>query len=170
MKQYAHQSGGMLYIHSAPTALRTHIEWAADAAVVLPAGIRWQRQPVEYGCWRAETPWHGEPEGAAGLVSTLATWGRLRIEVTVDPPAAGAGHRWSVTPDLGIFSAETNEIGDVVVDENRLRQAMIRARSQGEPLEAEISDLLGEPWDVELEPFRACDPDLDVSWLGSEVG
>ncbi|QCV95179.1 DUF3145 domain-containing protein [Acidipropionibacterium acidipropionici] len=169
MKQYAHQVSGMLYIHSAPTALRAHIEWAADAAVTLPMGLGWQRQPVD-GSWRVETHWQGDAEAAAGLVSTLATWGRLRLEVTVDPSPCGTGHRWSVTPELGIFSADTNEIGDVVVDENRLRQAMVRARSQGEPLETEIADLLGEPWDVELEPFRACDPDLDVSWLGSQVG
>lgn len=170
MKQFAHQAGGMLYIHSAPTALRAHIEWAAGAAVVVPSALDWQVQPVQRGSWRCETPWTGDRQGAAQLVSTLMAWGRLRLELSIDADAEGPGHRWSVTPDLGVFSADSNEIGDIVVDENRLRQAMIRGRGQGGSLEAEIADLLGEPWDVELEPYRACDPELDVAWLAGRVG
>lgn len=174
MNDSAHDARGMLFIHSAPTALRSHIEWAVAAAVRLPSGVDWQRQPVEPGSWCLAAEWHGDRAQAAGLVSTLSTWGRLRLELSVDPPAQGhgegLGHRWSVTPSLGVFSADTSAIGDVMVSENRLRLAMAEARREGTDLQAELSDLLGEPWDVELEPYRARDPELDVSWLSSQVG
>ena len=40
-------ASGTLFIHSASTALRSHIEWAADAAFVMPAPLRWT-SPVSY--------------------------------------------------------------------------------------------------------------------------
>ena len=128
-------ASGTLFIHSAPTALRSHIEWAADAAFAIPAPLRWTSQPVEPGTWRAETPWRGDVVVAGKFISTL-----------------------------------TGEAGSVLVDEMRLRAAVTAARRTGLRLEDEICDLLGEPWDVELEAYRACDPSLDVSWLAREVG
>lgn len=173
MNNYAHDASGMLFIHSAPTALRSHIEWLATAAVGMPSPMQWDRQPVEPGSWCCEVAWQGSQQQAAGLVSTLAGWGRLRFELTVDAGAEGfdgLGHRWSVTPSLGVFSATTSAAGDVLVDENRLRLAMLVARREGTDLQADLADLLGEPWDVELEAYRARDPELDVSWLSSQVG
>lgn len=174
MNNFAHVASGMLFIHSAPTALRSHIEWSAAAAVSLPRALAWEHQPVEAGTWCLETSWRGERARATELVSTLASWGRVRFELTIDAAAegldAGLGHRWSVTPSLGVFSADTSAIGDVMVDENRLRRAMVEARREGTDLQAEMADLLGEPWDVELEAYRARDPELDVSWLSSQVG
>ncbi|MDU7716640.1 DUF3145 family protein [Cutibacterium avidum] len=161
-------ASGTLFIHSAPTALRSHIEWAADAAFAIPAPLRWTSQPVEPGTWRAETPWRGDVVVAGKFISTLAAWQRVRVEMTVETGAVP--HRWSLTPSLGIFSAHTDEAGSVLVDEMRLRAAVTAARRTGLRLEDEICDLLGEPWDVELEAYRACDPSLDVSWLAREVG
>ncbi|WP_130865299.1 DUF3145 family protein [Acidipropionibacterium timonense] len=155
------QAEGMIFIHSAPTALRSHVEWAVDAAVVAPS-FRWTRQPVEPGTWRSEATWRGTAASAAALVSTLAAWGRLRFDLTIESGAPS--RRWSVTPDLGVFSAAMDEAGSVLVDEHRLRNAVAQAR-RGAVLADEIADLLGEPWDVELEAYRACDPQLDVSWL-----
>lgn len=156
-------ASGTLFIHSTPTALCSHIEWAADAALAMPEGLRWSPQPVEPGTWRCETPWRGGVVAAGHLVSTLAAWGRVRLELTVESGAQP--RRWSVTPDLGIFSALTDEAGSVLVDEMRLRSAMSAARRGGQRLDDLISDALGEPWDVELEAYRACDPSLDVAWL-----
>ncbi|GAE67023.1 hypothetical protein JCM18909_53 [Cutibacterium acnes JCM 18909] len=94
-------ASGTLFIHSASTALRSHIEWAADAAFVMPALLRWTSQPVEPGTWRAESAWRGDVVDARTFISTLAAWQQVRVELTVETGAAP--HRWSVTPDLGIF-------------------------------------------------------------------
>ena len=158
-------ASGTLFIHSASTALRSHIEWAADAAFVMPALLRWTSQPVEPGTWRAESAWRGDVVDARTFISTLAAWQQVRVELTVETGAAP--HRWSVTPDLGIFSAPIDEAGSVLVDEMRLRSAIAAARRTGLRLDDEICDLLGEPWDVELEPYRACDPSLQVPWLSA---
>ena len=110
----------------------------------------------------------GDVVDAGKFISTLAASQRVRVEMTVETGAVP--HRWSLTPSLGIFSAHTDEAGSVLVDEMRLRAAVTAARRTGLRLEDEICDLLGEPWDVELEAYRACDPSLDVSWLAREVG
>ena len=117
------------------------------------------------GTWRAESAWRGDVVDARTFISTLAAWQRVRVELTVETGAAP--HRWSVTPDLGIFSAPIDEAGSVLVDEMRLRSAIAAARRTGLRLDDEICDLLGEPWDVELEPYRACDPSLQVPWLSA---
>lgn len=86
-------ASGTLFIHSASTALRSHIEWAADAAFVMPAPLRWTSQPVEPGTWRAESAWCGDVVDARTFISTLAAWQRVRVELTVKqglPRIAGA--------------------------------------------------------------------------------
>ena len=67
-----------------------------------------------------------------------------------------------------------------MVGENRLRAVMTLASvgsrgdqglagprhpAQGGSLEAELSLLLGEPWDAELEPFRHASAGAPVRWL-----
>jgi hypothetical protein len=87
--------------------------------------------------------------------------------------------RFSYTPALGVFSAVTMANGDVLVPENRLRAAMTlagvarlghgSADSWDAPstLEEELSRLLGEPWDFELEPFRCAADGAPVRWLNA---
>jgi hypothetical protein len=80
-----------------------------------------------------------------------------------------------------VFSAVTMANGDVLVPENRLRAAMTVAAapsgvarlghggaegaSASSALEEELSRLLGEPWDFELEPFRCAADGAPVRWL-----
>lgn len=168
MTAVSDQAEGMVFIHSAPTALCSHIEWALDAAFGMPTGVEWQPQPVCPGQWRAEVPWRGAAPAAARLVSAMAAWGRLRFEVSVE--AGAPARRWSVTPDLGVFSCLVDEAGSVLVDEMRLRAAMDAHRDDPVELAPALADLLGEPWDAELEAYRAGDPDLQVRWLDRRVG
>ena len=75
------------------------------------------------------------------------------------------GGRWSATPALGIFYAQTDLAGNVVVPENRIRSAI--ERSEGNPAELrKLVDLaLGQAWDDELEPFRYAGAGAPVRWL-----
>jgi hypothetical protein len=133
---------------------------------------------------RAEADWEGRSGTAGEITSALAGWNRLRFEITEEASPGCDAMRFSYTPDLGIFSAVTMANGDVVVPESRLRAAMTVASAASSPvvrltgggavsdrtdraatLEEELSRLLGEPWDDELEPFRCAADGAPVRWL-----
>lgn len=159
---------GVVQIHSTPSALRPHLEWALGGALGVPTHLDWQPQPVEANSWRAELAYSGRAGTGATLTSALAKWQRIRFDVTELPRGGGEGLRWSVTPGLGVFSAATNAIGDIVVHEDRLKQAMAKSAAHGTDLAEELEKLLGAPWDAELEPFRRAEDDT-VRWLHQVV-
>lgn len=160
---------GVLFVHSAPRALCPHIEWAVAGVLGGRISLDWIPQPASPGTWRAEFSWQGEPDTASRLASALRGWHLLRFEVTAEPYATAEGERYSSTPDLGIFHAVTGVHGDILIPEDRLRAALARAQRGGTPLEAEISKLLGKPWDDELEPFRHAGEGAPVRWLHQVV-
>jgi hypothetical protein len=132
---------------------------------------------------RAELDWQGQPGMAGEITSALAGWNRLRFEVTEEASPGCDAMRFSYTPALGVFSAVTMANGDVLVPENRLRAAMTAAAATAGvarlghggveswetpgALEEELSRLLGEPWDFELEPFRCAADGAPVRWLNA---
>lgn len=160
---------GVLYVHSAPRALCPHIEWAAAGVLGVRVGLDWIRQPAAPGVLRAELAWHGEPGTASKLASALRGWHLLRFEVTEEPSAGAEGERYSSTPALGIFHAITGVHGDILIPEDRLRAAMLKAARGGTDLATEIDRLLGKPWDDELEPFRYAGEGAPVRWLHQVV-
>jgi len=159
---------GVLYIHSAPRALCPHVEWAVAGVLGVRVSLDWARQPAAPSTWRAELPWSAEPGTATRLASALRGWQLLRFEVTEEPSVGAEGERYSSTPDLGVFHAVTGVHGDIMVPEDRLRAAMLRAVRGGD-LETELQALLGKPWDDELEPFRCAGDGAPVRWLHQVV-
>jgi hypothetical protein len=141
-------------IHSAAAALRPHVSWAVGAALGAPDHLEWTPQPAERGAWRAEQEWRAPAGFAARLATVLQRFPDLRFEVTEEPTALTAGLRFSFTPRLGLFQAMAAPSGDIVVDENRLHEALRRCESRPHELAAAIRRLLGQPWDDELEPYR----------------
>ncbi len=158
-------SKGAIYIHSAPDALRPHVEWAIGSTLGWPVTIDWQTQPVLAGSWRGEISWSGPSGMGAAIASALRGWEHLRYEVTEDATAEFDGGRWMHTPDLGIFYAQTDTVGNIVVPENRIRSAMETAGSNPVDLHRELNLALGRAWDAELEPFRSCQDLNPVIWL-----
>jgi Protein of unknown function (DUF3145) len=132
---------------------------------------------------RAELEWQGQPGMAGEITSALTGWNRLRFEATEEAGQGCDAMRFSYTPALGVFSAVTMANGDILVPENRLRAAMTVAaapagvallahgaaenRDAPSALEEELSRLLGEPWDCELEPFRCAADGAPVRWLNA---
>lgn len=163
------QTRGVLFVHSAPSALCPHIEWAATGVFGVPVRFDWTAQPAERASYRAEFSWSGPVGAGARLASVLQRWGRLRFEVTEDPTATSEGMRWMATPALGLFSAVTGLHGDIVVPEERLRGIVSRATLLGTTLAAEIEALLGGAWDDELEAFRQAGDGAPVRWLHQVV-
>ena len=118
---------GVLFVHSAPRALCPHIEWAAAEVLGARIHLDWTEQAAAPGMMRAETSWVGQVGTGARLTSALRGWANLRYEVTEEASPGNDGGRWSHTPDLGIFHAQTDVHGNVVVPEDRIRAALLHA-------------------------------------------
>jgi len=158
---------GVLYVHSAPSALCPHIEWAVAGIVGAPVSMPWIGQPAAPGAVRAELSWQARPGTASAVASALAGWNRLRFEVTEDAAPGCDGERYCYTPDLGIFTAVTGASGDILISENRLRAALMLATGGGVAIEDQLDRLLGTAWDNELEPFRRAADGAPVRWLNA---
>ncbi|QYH36029.1 DUF3145 domain-containing protein [Salinibacterium sp. M195] len=161
----AQNARGVLYVHSAPRALCPHIEWAAGRALERAVNFSWDDQPVLKGSQRAEFYWEGPQGSGAVLASALRGWEHLRFEITEDPSPGSDGGRWMHTPDLGIFFAQTDTVGNMVIPEDRVRYAMEIAGSDAFELHRELRLVLGQAWDDELESFRHAGQDSAVVWL-----
>lgn len=159
---------GVVYIHSCPRALLSHVEWAL--ANILGPGARptWSSQPVLSGTKRADLGFKARPGTAAKVVSELRAFPGLRFEVTQEPGAGFEGERYAYTPSLGVFRSAMGPHGDVLINEERLRAALGRAGA-GMDLADEVHKLLGTAWDTELEAFRYAGEDSVVRWM-HEVG
>ena len=156
---------GVIYVHSAPRALCPHVEWAAGRALGRAVNFDWREQPVLKGASRTEFYWEGERGTGAALASALRGWEHLRFEVTEDAGLGTDGARYMHTPDLGIFFAQTDSVGNMVIPEDRIRAAMEQAGSNALELHRELRLALGQAWDDELEVFRHASDDVPVRWL-----
>jgi hypothetical protein len=164
-----HATRGVIYVHSAPSALCPHIEWALGGVLGNAVSLEWIPQPAHAGAYRAEYSWLGEPGTAAAIASALRGWNHLRFEITEEATPSTEGSRYSYTPDLGIFHAVTGLHGDVMIPEDRLKAAVLKAALGETTLEVEIDRLLGKPWDDELETFRYAGDGAPVRWLHQVV-
>lgn len=160
---------GVLHVHSSPSALCPHVEWAVGGIFAAPTRLAWSPQPAERGSYRAELSWMGSVGTAARLASSLKGWERLRFEVTEEATSASEGCRYSYTPRLGVFHAITGLHGDILVPEDRLKAAVLAEALGGKPLLSSLDELLGRPWDDELEAFRQANADTPVRWLHKVV-
>jgi hypothetical protein len=184
---------GVLHVHCAPPALCPHVEWAVAGVLGVPVSLPWVDQPAAPGTLRAELEWQGRPGSSGAITSALAGWELLRFEVTEDASPGCDAVRYSCTPALGTFSGVVGGNGDIMIPEGRLRAAMALAASARQPsgwtgdtelgslrelhgprhpalggsLEAELTLLLGQPWDEELEPFRRAGEGAPVRWLNA---
>ena len=158
---------GVLYVHSAPPALCPHVEWAVAGVIGVPVNLPWVGQAAAPGMMRAELTWQGRPGAAGAVTSALAGWNRLRFEVTEEESPGCDAVRYCYTPALGTFSAVMAANGDVLVPENRLRAAIVLAADGKAKLEDELDNLIGQPWDNELEPFRCAGDGAPVRWLNA---
>ncbi len=156
---------GVLFVHAAPAALCPHVEWAVAGVLGISVDLSWTPQPAKTGTYRAELSWVGPSDTSARIASALRGWEQLLYEVTEDATAGSEGARYSFTPELGIFHAVTGIHGDIMIPEDRLKAAVVKAAIGDLPLLVEIDKLLGKVWDEALEPFRYAGDGAPVKWL-----
>lgn len=165
----ATETRGVFYAHSALTALCPHVEWALGTVLNTRVQLEWTPQPAQSRTYRAEYSFVGTVGAAASIVSQLRGWEHLRFEVTEEGTSMSEGARYSYTPDLGVFHAVTGLHGDIMIPEDRLKAAVVKAALGETTLLGEMDKLLGKPWDDELEPFRQAGEGAPVRWLHQVV-
>ena len=143
---------GVVYVHSSPSAVRPHVEWALSGVLDARVVLDWTVQDAAPGTVRAECAWRGPVGTGARLASALRAWSMLRFEVTEDPSPGTDGERFSHAPGLGLWHGRTSANGDVVLTEDQVRTAVSGSSRDGLP--GRLADLLGTRWDDALEVFR----------------
>ena len=147
-------SHGSLLIHSAPSALRTHIDWAIKDILGIATTINWRPQPNYVGTYRAEITWRDLPGSGSKLASALASWHYLRFEIF--EAVLDSGELIRYTPELGILRNQTDGAGNILLTDLQISNALINSFEEDELREA-INRILGKPWEDVLEPLRAID-------------
>lgn len=156
-------SRGVFFVHSCPRALCQHVEWTLQNVLDQDVHLVWTAQEAAPGMLRTEFAWYAAAGSASRIASALRGWEHLRFEITEETSPENDGGRWSHTPSLGIFYAQTDSFGDVVVSENRIRAALQKTNPQ--EIRNALDLALGTAWDEELEPFRYAGAGVAVRWL-----
>ena len=156
---------GEMKIYSCPKSLCTHVDWGISEIFQSKIELDWRPQEIAPGSLAANLNWYGPISLSSRIVSVLSKWPKLRLEVFQDGNGKTTGERYAVAPNLGIYRADINSLGETLVTETRLRSALERSRLEHEPFEVELAFLLGTPWDEDLEPFRRSHEGSIVKWI-----
>ena len=144
---------GLVVIHSAPSALRQHIEWGLNSLLGAPQNIFWRDQPLSPGTVRTTLEFRAPIGTAAKIATALKNWHYLRFEVS--EIGAGGGEIFRCTPELGIHRATVDQVGTILVSEDVVRKAL--AHYDDLEIRENLEVALGSQWDHALEPFRGVD-------------
>jgi hypothetical protein len=142
---------GFLTIHSAPAALRPHIEWGLQSILGTWVTLDWKPQPKAAGTYRTTIEFRDRPGTAAKVATALKAWHYLRFEVREESEVGGEFFRF--TPDLGIHRSVIDGMGTILVSEHLIMQALGKGFDE-ESLREEFERILGNSWELALEPFR----------------
>ena len=148
------QVRGFLTIHSSPSALRHHIDWAIQAVLGNWVKPTWSPQPLIPGSYRTQIEFRDRQGAAAELASSLRSWHYLNFEVIENTD--NGGELFRCTPELGIHRAVVDQTGAVILSENQLGTVLKNSLDE-ESIREAIATLLGTSWDYELDRFRSAD-------------
>ena len=144
---------GLVVIHSAPTALRQHIEWGLNSLLGAPQNIFWRDQPLAPGTVRTTLEFRAPVGTASKIATALKNWHYLRFEV--QELGNDGGEYFRFTPDLGIHRAVIDASGSVLITENVIRKSL--ANFDDVEMRENLEVALGTKWDEALEPMRGVD-------------
>lgn len=142
---------GFLTIHSAPAALRPHIEWGLQSILGTWVTLDWKPQPKAAGTYRTTVEFRDRAGTAAKVATALKAWHYLRFEVREESEVGGEFFRF--TPDLGMHRSVIDGMGTILISEHLIAQALGKGFDE-ESLREEFERLLGNSWELALEPFR----------------
>ncbi|MEN9687565.1 MAG: hypothetical protein RL381_577 [Actinomycetota bacterium] len=144
---------GLVVIHSAPSALRQHIEWGLNSLLSAPQNIFWRDQPLTPGTVRTSLEFRAPIGTASKIATALKNWHYLRFEVS--EIGTHGGEIFRCTPELGIHRASVDSVGTIFISEDQIRKAMNNFDELKMRTDLELA--LGSQWDESLDPYRAVD-------------
>jgi hypothetical protein len=144
---------GLVVIHSAPSALRQHIEWGVNSLLGAPQNIFWRDQPLSPGTVRTTLEFRAPLGTAAKIATALKNWHYLRFEVS--ELGNHGGEIFRCTPELGIHRAQVDAVGTIFVSEDVIRTALVHFDDL--EIRENLGVALGTAWDEALEPYRGVD-------------
>jgi len=144
---------GLVVIHSAPSALRQHIEWGFNSLLGAPQNIFWRDQPLAAGTVRTSLEFRAPIGTAAKIATALKNWHYLRFEVS--EIGASGGELLRCTPELGIHRAQVDEVGTILISEDVIRKSLENFDELA--IREDLERSLGKEWDEALEPYRGFD-------------
>ena len=144
---------GLVVIHSAPSALRQHIEWGLNSLLGAPHNIFWRDQPLAPGSVRTTLEFRAPIGTAAKIATALKNWHYLRFEVS--ELSSTGGEIFRCTPELGIHRASVDSVGTIMISEDQIRRAL----GHFDELEVResLEESLGKEWELALESLRGVD-------------
>jgi len=148
-KKYA----GLATIHSAPSALRQHIEWGLNAALGDARDYSWRNQPLAPGTLRTAIEFRATAGTAATIATALKNWHYIHFEV--QEMNSDGGEFFRFTPELGLHRALTDATGSILITENVIRKAL--GSFDDIEIRENLERALGGAWDEALEPMRGVD-------------
>ena len=144
---------GLVVIHSAPSALRQHIEWGVNSLLGAQQNIFWRDQPLSPGTVRTTLEFRAPLGTAAKIATALKNWHYLRFEVS--ELGNHGGEIFRCTPELGIHRAQVDAVGTIFVSEDVIRTALLHFDDL--EIRENLGVALGTAWDEALEPYRGVD-------------
>ena len=142
---------GLLTIHSAPSALRRHIDWAIQNIVGADAQVNWQPQSMMVGTFKTKCQWRARGGSAAEIASTLRSWHYLNFETHESNDNGGELFRF--TPELGIHRVLTDLSGAVLLNEFQINNVVQHSVDE-DAIRDGLALAMGTAWDEALEKFR----------------
>ena len=166
--QFADVTTGVVYVHASPAAVCPHVEWALSSTLQSKANLVWTPQPAMPGTAARGHQLGRVRSGPAPGWRTRCAHGRCCGSKSPRTPVPVVdGHRFSHTPQLGLWSGAMSANGDIMVGEMRLRRMMAQG---ADTLAAELDSVLGTAWDDALEAYRDGGDAGEVTWLNRGVG
>ena len=144
---------GLVVIHSAPSALRQHIEWGLNSLLGAPQNNFWRDQPLNPGTVRTAIEFRATIGTASKIATALKNWHYLRFEVS--ELGTHGGEIFRCTPELGIHRATVDPVGTILVSEDVIRKAL--AHFDDLEVRENLGLALGTEWEEALEPYRGVD-------------
>ena len=143
---------GVLHIHSTPSAMRQHINWAIQSVLGAETMVNWSLQPKLPGTYRAKLEYRNLATSGAQIASALRGWHFLNFEIV--ECGENIGEMFRYTPELGMHRAQIDQSGAILITENQLSN-ILKTSLDDQDLREGINQVIGTAWELELERFRA---------------
>lgn len=141
------------------------IEWLLSDHFGDEVSLSFSAQPLVPNMVRSIYDWRGEQLAAHVLVSKLAAIPHVRFEVMEHNFSENTHQRFSFASSLGIFRADTDPHGNIIINELVLRNII----EKSDDVASALDTCLGTAWDAELEPFRVAIEGDSVRWVHKTV-